>query len=392
VVGGWVLGASPGPNSLTAAAGSLTAVVFTATAVAPTPAAVSIVAGQGQISDAGAPVPVAPSVKVTDAEGRGVPGFTVTFSLSGGDGSITGGTAVTNSSGIATVGSWTIGVGSNSLSATAPGLSGSPILFVATGQPFVQMVTFGDSNTDYGLQGTSPSIQATSYVSNSQPRLGPNDPNSPYQLAGKIEAKWRSNRGETIRVVNHGIAATRTGTGRTALTSPNALHVVNGRTRFEGEVLGLGYPWRGGESTNSIFPSGAIARVRAFTPRVRDFVYVSMGTNDLVQGVSADTAVANLSKMVDMWIGAGLRADHFVITTISPLEGASTHVPELNVRIRALATARGLRLIDLSSFTSDDDGLTWKRASLHIDGDTLHYAEEVRTWLADRVFEIISAP
>jgi len=51
-----------------------------------------------------------------------------------------------------------------------------------------------------------------------------------------------------------------------------------------------------------------------------------------------------------------------------------------------------LRLIDLSLFTSSDDGSTWRSASLHIDGDAVHYSEEVRTWLADQVFNIINAP
>ena len=44
--------------------------------------------------------------------------------------------ATTNSSGIATVGSWTLGdnPGSNTLTATRAGLSGSPVTFTATGQ------------------------------------------------------------------------------------------------------------------------------------------------------------------------------------------------------------------------------------------------------------------
>jgi lysophospholipase L1-like esterase len=235
---------------------------------------------------------------------------------------------------------------------------------------------------------------ASSYVSSGATRLGPNDPNSLFQLAGKIEATWRLNRPETIKAVNHGIVSTRTGTGRTDATSPNALEVVNGFTRFEGEVLGLGYPWSGGESTNSAFPNGPILRVQAFKPRASDFVYVSLGTNDLGTNVNADSIKAHLSRLVDMWVGAGLAPNHFIITTLPPADSAtSTYVPGTNVAIRSLVTERvGLRLIDLSTFVSNDDGLTWKSATLHIDGDLFHYSEAVRTWLADSVFNIINAP
>jgi hypothetical protein len=59
----------------------------------------------------------------------------VTLAVASGGGSITGGSATTNSSGIATVGSWTLGTlaGANTLEATAAGLSGSPVTFTATG-------------------------------------------------------------------------------------------------------------------------------------------------------------------------------------------------------------------------------------------------------------------
>jgi hypothetical protein len=59
----------------------------------------------------------------------------VTFAVASGGGSITGGSTTTNASGIATVGSWTLGTtaGPNTLTATATGLSGSPVTFTATG-------------------------------------------------------------------------------------------------------------------------------------------------------------------------------------------------------------------------------------------------------------------
>jgi GDSL-like Lipase/Acylhydrolase. len=299
---------------------------------------------------------------------------------------------VTNASGIATVGSWTLGVGVNTLLASTPQtLAGNPVRFNATGVPFIQVVTFGDSNTDRGYSGSNPTVVAASYVSNDPQRLGPADPNHPTQLAGKIEARWRAARSQTIKVVNHGITSTRTGTGRTGLGSPNALEIVNGLTRFEGEVLGLGFPWSGGEPQNQSF-AGPILRVNAFKPRSQDYVYVSMGTNDLANNVNTDDIAANLSKLVDFWVGAGLPASHFIITTLPPRDPgtSSLYVPGMNFAIRRLAGQRGLTLVDLSTFVSNDDGNTWKDPSLNV-GDSIHYSEVVRNWLADQVFAIINA-
>lgn len=80
-------------------------------------------------------VSIKPSVKVTDANGIGVPSASVTFALTGGGGSFTGPNQLTDANGIATVGSWTLGAarGSNTMSATASGLTGSPVLFSVFG-------------------------------------------------------------------------------------------------------------------------------------------------------------------------------------------------------------------------------------------------------------------
>ena len=77
-----------------------------------------------------------PSVKVTDAGGNPVKNFIVTFAVVSGGGSVGGGAVVTtDSSGVATVNSWTLGpsVGVNTLTATGTGLSGSPVTFTANG-------------------------------------------------------------------------------------------------------------------------------------------------------------------------------------------------------------------------------------------------------------------
>ena len=105
------------------------------TVVAGDPASLAKTAGDNQSAQVGTAVSVPPSVTVRESAGNPVAGATVTFAVSGGLGSITGGTATTNASGVATVGSWTVGVsvGGNLLTATVAGVA--PVTFSATAIP-----------------------------------------------------------------------------------------------------------------------------------------------------------------------------------------------------------------------------------------------------------------
>src|SRR5712691_7422356 len=133
----WTLGTSAGVNTLTATASGLTGspVTFTATGTAGNAGSIAVNAGNGQTATVNTAVATAPSVVVRDANGNPVSGVSVTFAAAAGSGSITGATQTTGASGIATVGSWTLGTaaGANTLTATSPGLNGSPVTFTATG-------------------------------------------------------------------------------------------------------------------------------------------------------------------------------------------------------------------------------------------------------------------
>jgi YVTN family beta-propeller protein len=78
-------------------------------------------------------------VLVRDQFNNPVPGHAVTFAVTAGGGSVAGGNAVTDASGIAAVTSWTLGTtagtNNNTLQATAPGLTGSPVTFTASAAP-----------------------------------------------------------------------------------------------------------------------------------------------------------------------------------------------------------------------------------------------------------------
>jgi len=101
------------------------------------PTSIAGVTGDDQSATVGAPVPIDPSVVVRDADGNPLSGIPVTFTVTGGGGTVSGNTPVTGSDGVAIVGEWKLGptVGENSLSATVAGqnLSGSPVVFSATG-------------------------------------------------------------------------------------------------------------------------------------------------------------------------------------------------------------------------------------------------------------------
>ncbi len=136
-VGSWTLDSIAGEDSLTATSGTLTnsPLLFTATGTADTATTISIAEGDGQSTTAGTDVPDPVRVLVVDAFGNPVSGVSVTFTVTSGGGSVTGNVAVSDANGLATLGSWTLGVvpGTNTLDATSGTLTGSPLTFTATG-------------------------------------------------------------------------------------------------------------------------------------------------------------------------------------------------------------------------------------------------------------------
>ncbi len=105
-------------------------------------------AGDLQTGLIGYAVNVRPAVQITSGNNTPVAGKTVTFAVTSGGGSVTVASVVTGANGIAQVGSWVLGAsaGTNTLTATAAGLTGSPVTFTATGQAAaypVQLINFG---------------------------------------------------------------------------------------------------------------------------------------------------------------------------------------------------------------------------------------------------------
>jgi hypothetical protein len=113
-------------------------------------------------------------------------------------------------------------------------------------------------------------------------------------------------------------------------------------------------------------------------------VYVSIGTNDYVYNLTADQTAANLSWMIDEWLSIGGATSHFIITTLAPRAGSGVIIPAINTLIRSVAASRGVFLVDIASRTSDDNGLTWRNPADNV-GDSIHYSESVRDWIASQV-------
>lgn len=137
----WTLGSGTGANAMTAsavgAAFTGNPATFGATAVAAgSLASVAVFAGDGQTGLTGFAVNQPPAVVLHDGNGAPIAGKTVTFAVIQGGGSVQGGSTVTDANGVAQVGSWSLTLGANALTATvqnAGSVIGNPVTFAATG-------------------------------------------------------------------------------------------------------------------------------------------------------------------------------------------------------------------------------------------------------------------
>jgi hypothetical protein len=130
----WTLGAGVGANGMSAAVAGLPGVAFTANATPPpVPARVEKSAGDVQTGVVGEALADSLAVRVVSAEGRPVPGVTVSWSTV--EGALSSSSMPTDGAGISRV-RWTLGgsAGTQGVEARVPGLSGSPVVFRATGK------------------------------------------------------------------------------------------------------------------------------------------------------------------------------------------------------------------------------------------------------------------
>ncbi len=168
-------------------------------------AAISLNAGNGQNAAVGTAVATPPSVLVVDGSGNPVAGVAVSFAVQPGGGSVTGGNPTSNASGIAAVGSWTLGstAGGNTLTATAAGLAGSPVTFTATATPA--------AGSQLAITTQPSATAANGMVLAQQPVIQLRDQfNNPVNLAGVVVTATVASGGGSV---SGGITATTNASG-----------------------------------------------------------------------------------------------------------------------------------------------------------------------------------
>jgi hypothetical protein len=128
------VGTTAGPNTVTASATGLTPITFTATGTAGAATQFVAVSGNNQSATVSKALPMPFIVAVKDANGNPVAGTTVAFAVTSGGGTLSASSVTTNTAGQAQT-SLTVGAtaGTNTVTASVTGLTGSPITFTASG-------------------------------------------------------------------------------------------------------------------------------------------------------------------------------------------------------------------------------------------------------------------
>lgn len=236
---------------------------------------VSIVAGDGQSAPPGSTLPVAPRVRVADAQGLPIVGAPVAFRVTAGGGSLERvGDSIavaTDGDGIATAPSWTLGAaaGSNQLTATA--LEGPAVTFTATGvaAPLASTIDAAVGNDQSGPVASTLALAPVALVrdANAQP------------IAGAV-VTWTVTRG------NGTVAGLTTTTSVTdalgrATVAPWVLGTIAGDNRVVASVAGTsGTLTRNFNATGIAGPAVALAVVSGGGQSAR--VLTSLAANVVV--------------------------------------------------------------------------------------------------------------
>jgi hypothetical protein len=278
----WTLGPTAGVQTASATAVGLTSVSFVAIAASGAPAAVTKAGGDAQSAVAGANVAVAPSVKVADAFGNPLQNVLVTFAVASGGGSVTGGLANTNASGIATVGSWKLGggIGANTLTATAGALTA--VTFTATS-------TVG-SASQVNITNTAPTLTTGQAFKLTTQVLDAN--NNPIPNAA---VTWSSSN-VAVATVDTGGTVTGVGSGNATITAASgtgsAAQVVSVIGHPAGTIVG-------GAQISGFMTSIAVGKTTAFGGIFNG----TIASVDLATAIAAGTTIPVGGTINDIAVG-----------------------------------------------------------------------------------------
>ena len=186
-VGAWTMGPTVGENRLRASIPGGAAATVSAQSTPGEPASMTKQAGDGQSARVDTDVPVAPSLQVRDRFGNPVPGVTVSFSASGGDGSVgpapaqsmgavEPGEVASGPDGLAAVTRWRLGTrtGENRLTATAGAASATFTATGTAGSPASLSASAGNGQTASagGAVPVRPAVAVQDEFGNGVPGVG----------------------------------------------------------------------------------------------------------------------------------------------------------------------------------------------------------------------------
>ena len=289
-VGSWTLGTTAGANTLTATSTGLSGspVTFSATGRAGAAKQIALKAGNAQTAVAGTAVATAPSVIVKDANNNPVSGVNVTFAVARGGGSLTSASAATNASGIATVGSWTLGTtaGANTLTATSTGLSGSPVTFSATGRAgAAKQIALKAGNAQTAVAGTAVATAPSVIVkdANNNPVSGVNVTFAVARGGGSLTSASAATNASGIATVGSWTLGTTAGANTLTATS----------TGLSGSPVTFSATGRAGAAKQIALKAGnAQTAVAGTAVATAPSVIVKDANNNPVSGVNVTFAVA----------------------------------------------------------------------------------------------------
>jgi hypothetical protein len=173
-LGGWratrsALTALFSPERLMAATGGIggTVKTFSPFGLVDTLVVMTPNSATSQHAPVGDTVPAAPSVKLATPLGHPFAHLAVSFAVTAGGGSLTGGSTTTDTDGVATTGPWALGLtpGLNTVTATAApphlhsGISGSPLAFDATALAPTQLVFTTQPSNAMAGSAIAPEVQ-----------------------------------------------------------------------------------------------------------------------------------------------------------------------------------------------------------------------------------------
>lgn len=299
--------------------------------------AIAATAGNLQGGSVGAALATPVTVRVTASDGVGVAGVPVQFAAGNG-GAPADSSVPSDANGFASV-AWTLGslVGTQTLTATAAGLSGSPVTFTATAVSTAATaldITSGPSNAVAGA--TLPVIEVVARDAQGNPAT---DFAGPITLALAPNAGNATLLGTTTVAAVTGVATftdlrvERAGVGFTLIASSDTLDVAASAafdvTPAAASALAFSVEPSAAAVGEPMLPPVAVTALDAFGNVATDFtgtVTLALGSNPggaTLGGTLAAAAVAGVATFADLTLDAA-GSGYTLLASASGLSGASS--------------------------------------------------------------------